>query len=160
MKKIANFFLSLKNIIRWISTLFKDKEWDYSFMLEIEQKKLKNMIKWYEQNDYGNSTSGPITVKQMKLAVRLLDIILEKDNWWHIDNASYPEYYNFVANQPFQQKCFILKKYVNTKNYKRFFPLLSDSAIKQSVWIIDLRVKKAWYLYHKLREQYMMGWCD
>ena len=36
------------------------------------------MIKWYEQNDYGNSTSGPITVKQMKLAVRLLDIILER----------------------------------------------------------------------------------
>lgn len=81
MKKIANFFLSIKNIIRWIPTLYKDREWDYSFMLEIEQKKLKNMIKWYEQHDYGNSTSGPITVKQMKLAVSLLDIILEKDNF-------------------------------------------------------------------------------
>ena len=45
MKKIANFFLSIKNIIRWIPTLYKDREWDYSFMLEIEQKKLKNMIK-------------------------------------------------------------------------------------------------------------------
>ena len=52
MKKIANVFLSIKNIIRWVPTLFKDREWDYSFMLEIEQKKLNNMIKWYEQNCY------------------------------------------------------------------------------------------------------------
>ena len=148
MKKIANFFLSIKNIIRWIPTLFKDREWDYSFMLEIEQKKLKNMIKWYEQHDYGHSVSGHGIVREMKLAISLIDIILEKDNWWHIDNAYYPEYYNFVENQPLQQKCFILDKYVNTRNYKRFFPLLSDNVIKQPVWIIELRVKKAWVLYN------------
>ena len=160
MKKIANFFLSIKNIIRWIPTLYKDREWDYSFMLEIEQKKLKNMIRLYEQNDYGNSTSGPITVKQMKLAVRLLDIILEKENWWHIDNAFYPEYYEFIVDHPLPQTAFVIDKYVNTRNYKRFFPLLSDNAIKQSVWIIELRVKKAWVLYNELRERYMLHWWD
>lgn len=160
MKKIANVFLSIKNIIRWIPTLFKDREWDYSFMLEIEQKKLKNMIKWYEQNDYGHLVSGPATVRQMKLAVSLLDIILEKDNWWHIDNAFYPEYYNFVENTPLQPTAFVIDKYVNTRNYKRFFPLLSDNVIKQSFWIIDLRVKKAWVLYNALRERYMLQWWD
>ena len=160
MKKIANFFLSIKNIIRWIPTLYKDREWDYSFMLEIEQKKLKNMIRLYEQNDYGNSTSGPITVKQMKLAVRLLDIILEKENWWHIDNAFYPEYYEFIVDHPLPQTAFVIDKYVNTRNYKRFFPLLSDNTIKQSVWIIELRVKKAWVLYNELRERYMLHWWD
>ena len=72
MKKIANFFLSIKNIIRWIPTLFKDREWDYSFMLEIEQKKLKNMIKWYEQHDYGHSVSGHRIVREMKLAISLI----------------------------------------------------------------------------------------
>lgn len=160
MKKIANVFLSIKNIIRWVPTLFKDREWDYSFMLEIEQKKLKNMIKWYEQHDYGHLVSGPATVRQMKLAVSLLDIILEKDNWWHIDNAFYPEYYNFVENKSLQPTAFVIDKYVNTRNYKRFYPLLSDNAIKQSVWIIDLRAKKAWVLYNKLRERYMMHWWD
>ena len=160
MKKIANFFLNIINIIRWIPTLFKDREWDYSFMLEIEQKKLKNMIKWYEQHDYGHLVSGPATVRQMKLAVSLLDIILEKDNWWHIDNAFYPEYYNFVENKPLQSTGFVIDKYVNTRNYKRFYPLLSDNAIKQSVWIIDLRLQKAWLLYNKLRERYMMHWWD
>lgn len=160
MKKIANVFLSIKNIIRWVPTLFKDREWDYSFMLEIEQKKLKNMIKWYEQHDYGHLVSGPATVRQMKLAVSLLDIILEKDNWWHIDNAFYPEYYNFVENKPLQPTTFVIEKYVNTKNYKRFYPLLSDNAIKQLVWIIDLRLQKAWVLYNKLRERYMMHWWD
>lgn len=160
MKKITNFFLSIKNIIRWVPTLFKDREWDYSFMLEIEHKKLKNMIKWYEQHDYGHLVSGPATVRQMKLAVSLLDIILEKENWWHIDNAFYPEYYNFVENKPLQPTTFVIDKYVNTRNYKRFYPLLSDNAIKQSVWIIDLRLQKAWVLYNKLRERYMMHWWD
>ena len=160
MKKIANFFLSLKNIIRWIPTLFKDREWDYAFMLEIEQRKLKNMIKWYEQHDYGHSVSGHRIVREMKLAISLLDIILEKENFWSID---YPEGYEFVVNhtyKPLPDTSFVIDKYINTRNYKRFFPLLNDNAINQSVCKIDLRIRKAWYLYHKLREQYMMNWWD
>ena len=160
LRKTLKKLVSIKNIIRWIPTLYKDREWDYSFMLEIEQKKLKNMIRWYEQNDYGNSTSGPITVKQMKLAVRLLDIILEKENFWSID---YPEGYEFVVNhtyKPLPETSFVIDKYINTKNYKRFFHWLNDNAMKSSSLKIDLRIRKAWYLYHKLREQYMMGWWD
>ena len=160
INKVNRFFRNVRNVIRWIPTLYKDREWDYSFMLEIEQKKLKNMIKWYEQNDYGNSTSGPMTVKQMKLAVRLLDIILEKENFWSID---YPEDYEFVVDhkyQPLSETSFVIEKYINTKNYKRFFSWLNDSAMKSPSWKIDLRIRKAWYLYHKLREQYMMNWWD
>ena len=160
INKVNRFFRNVRNVIRWIPTLYKDREWDYSFMLEIEQKKLKNMIKWYEQNNYGISTSGPITVKQMKLAVRLLDIILEKENFWSID---YPEDYEFVVDhkyQPLPETSFVIEKYINTKNYKRFFSWLNDSAMKSPSWKIDLRIRKAWYLYHKLREQYMMNWWD
>ena len=112
INKVNRFFRNVRNVIRWIPTLYKDREWDYSFMLEIEQKKLKNMIRWYEQNDYGNSTSGPITVKQMKLAVRLLDIILEKENFWSID---YPEDYEFIVDhtyQPLPKTSFVIDKYM------------------------------------------------
>ena len=160
INKFNKFFRNVRNVIRWIPTLYKDREWDYSFMLEIEQKKLKNMIKWYEQNDYGNSTSGPITVKQMELAVRLLDIILEKENFWSID---YPEDYAFVVDHtynPLPKTSFVIDKYINTKNYKRFFSWLNDNAMKSPSWKIDLRIRKAWYLYNKLREQYMMNWWD
>ena len=160
INKFNKFFRNVRNVIRWIPTLYKDREWDYSFMLEIEQKKLKNMIKWYEQNDYGNSISGPITVKQMKLAVRLLDIILEKEKFWSID---YPEDYAFVVDHkynPLPETSFVIDKYINTKNYKRFFSWLNDNAMKSPSWKIDLRISKAWYLYNKLREQYMMNWWD
>lgn len=155
-----NFFLNIKNIVRWIPTLWKDREWDYSFMLEIEQKKLKNMIKWYEQNNYGHLASGHRTVSQMKLAVSLLDIILEKENWWHID---YPEDYKFVVDHKFQPlpiSSLVIEKYVNTRNYKRFYPWLNDNAMKWSSWIIELRRQKAWILYNKLREWYMVHWWD
>ena len=160
INKFNKFFRNVRNVIRWIPTLYKDREWDYSFMLEIEQKKLKNMIKWYEQNDYGNSTSGITTVRQMKLAVSLLDIILKKENFWSID---YPEDYEFVVDHkynPLPETSFVIDKYINTKNYKRFFSWLNDNAMKSPSWKIDLRIRKAWCLYHKLREQYMMDWWD
>ena len=83
--KFNHFFLNIRNIIRWIPTLWKDREWDYAFMLKIEQKKFMNMIDWYEKNNYGHRASGCSIVRQMKLAVSLLDIILEKENWWHIN---------------------------------------------------------------------------
>ena len=160
LKKTLKKLVSIKNIIRWIPTLYKDREWDYSFMLEIEQKKLKNMIKWYEQNDYGHSVSGHRIVREMKLAVSLLDIILEKENFWSID---YPKGYEFVVNhtyKPLPETSFVIDKYINTKNYKRFFSWLNDNAMKSPSWKIDLRIRKAWYLYNKLREQYMMNWWD
>ncbi len=158
--KIKNFFLNIYNIIRWIPILWKDREWDYAFMLKIEQKKLMNMIKWYETNNYGHTTAGPSTVRQMKLAVNLLDIILENDDWWHID---YPENYKFVVDHKFQPlpiSSFVIEKYVNTRNYKRFFPWMSDNAMQRPSLVIELRKQKAWCLYHKLREQYMMHWWD
>lgn len=160
MNKITCFFLNIKNIIKWIPTLWKDREWDYSFMLEIEQKKIKNMIYWYETNNYGHCTSGRRTVREMKLAAGLLDIILEKDNWWHID---YPKDYEFFVDhkfQPLPMSSFVIEKYVNTRNYKRFYPWLNDGAMKWSSWIIELRRQKAWILYNKLRENYMVHWWD
>lgn len=160
INKVNRFFRNVRNVIRWIPTLYKDREWDYSFMLEIEQKKLKNMIKWYEQNDYGHSVSCHRIVREMKLAVSLLDIILEKENFWFID---YPEGYEFVVDhkyKPLPETSFVIDKYINTKNYKRFFSWLNDNAMKSPSWKIDLRIRKAWYLYHKLREQYMINWWD
>ena len=96
----------------------------------------------------------------MKLAVSLLDIILEKENFWSID---YPEDYEFVVDHtynPLLKTSFVIDKYINTKNYKRFFSWLNDNAMKSPSWKIDLRIRKAWCLYHKLREQYMMDWWD
>ena len=163
INKLTYFFLNIKNIIRWIPTLWKDREWDHSFMLEIEQKKLKNMIKWYEQNNYGHLASGRRTVSQMKFAVSLLNIILEKDNWWHID---YPEDYKwFDTNHRYNglsDNCYIVDVYVNINNWSRFLPRINETAIKESqnFWKTELRVEKAWKLYHMLRERYMCDWWD
>lgn len=157
---MKEFLHKIKNIVRWIPTLWKDYDWDYGFMLEIEQKKLMNMIDWYEKNNYGHRASSSRIVRQMKLAVSLLDIILEKDNWWYID---YPKDYKFVVDHKFQPlpiSSFVIEKYVNTKNYKRFFPWLNDDTMKWPSWIIELRRQKAWILYNKLREAYMVHWWD
>ena len=37
--KIKGFFLDIKNVIHWIPTIWKDRDWDYAFMLEMERMK-------------------------------------------------------------------------------------------------------------------------
>lgn len=163
MNKITNFFLNIRNIIRWIPTLWKDRDWDYSFMLEIEYKKLNNMIHWYEQNDYGHLESGPRTVRQMKLAVRLLDIILDNDEWWHID---YPDGYKWFDKEHrynrLSDDCYAIDAYVNINNWRRFLPWVKETTIKEhsNFWKTELRVEKAWRLYNMLRERHMCEWWD
>ncbi len=161
--KIKNFFMNISNIISWIPTLWNDKEWDYSFMLEIEYNKLKNMIHWYETNDYGSCTSGETVVKQMKLAVSLLDIILEKYKWWHIN---FPDGYKFFDEnhkyEPIPDENYIIEPYVNINNWKRFMPNLKQDTITKhpNLWRVYIRAEKAWRLYHMIREKYMRDWWD
>ncbi len=163
MNKITHFFKNIRNIIRWIPTLWKDREWDYGFMLELEYNKLKNMVHWYETNNYGHCTSGDTVVKQMKLAISLLDIILEKNEWWHIN---FPDDYKwFDENHRYNKlsdNCYVVDAYVNINNWHRYLPWLKETRIKESpnFWKTQLRVEKAWRLYHMLRERYMRDWWD
>ena len=163
MNKITHFFLNIRNIIRWIPTLWKDRDWDYGFMLELEYNKLKNMVHWYETNNYGHCTSGSTVVKQMKLAISLLDIILEKNEWWHIN---FPDDYKwFDENHRYNKlsdNCYVVDAYVNINNWHRYLPWLKETRIKESpnFWKTQLRVEKAWRLYHMLRERYMRDWWD
>lgn len=148
------------NIISWILLLWKDREWDYSFMLEIERKKLNNMCNWYLNNNYGTAVTGKRTYRQMKLAVNLLDIILGNDDWWTID-IDRPLIIDgkYIGRE---DSDILLTKYVNLNNYQRYLPYLRQESIDRNpnLWSVELREAKAWYLYHRLKCQYMRTWWD
>lgn len=44
--RIRYFFHSIFNIIRWIPTLFKDRDWDGTYILQILQKKIEFQRKY------------------------------------------------------------------------------------------------------------------
>lgn len=111
------------------------KPYDYAFLLEIEKEALIKMANYFETSNI--AVGDEIVYRDLKLAIKLLDIILENDSAYNYSDKS-------------------MRKYVNIKNVKRFFSVSGDfeSAIMKDV----LRCEKAWYLYSKLREYKTRTW--
>ena len=112
--------------------------WDFGFNLEIELEMLVRMYSFYS-SDKPVAVGSEIIAKEINLAINLLKIIIEEDNavvW---------------------SSKYILTKYVNIKNAKRFgnIPNLDEPLMKEC-----LRRSKAWYLYNKLRLYRMQSWWD
>lgn len=126
-----------KNLLK--STL-RFKDFDYGYLLAIEKQALICMRNYFSNSDI--AVSDKEVARDLNLAIKLLDIILELDEAY---TYSYPgRYYNI--------------KYVNTRNAFRFLPsccnINPDSpAIKGA-----LRIEKAWHLYNRLRELKMRYW--
>ncbi len=106
--------------------------WDYGFNLEIE-KDMFNRMYVYFSSDSPVVCGAKILAERAKLAVSLLNIIMEEDSALIYKNGKWH-----------------LNKYINTKNCYRY-NIISDC----DILIDDLRIEKAWYLYNKLRYYFM-----
>lgn len=126
-----------------IKRAIKFQPWDYSYNLEIEKEMFKKMHEFYS-SDKPVSMGYEKVARDAKLAINLLDILLE-------NNKSY------VGNFGPKGHKVVQVKYVNTRNASRF---IKDVKFDNPYAIDALRVKKAWYLYSKLRYYKMKTWWD
>ena len=128
--------------------------YDYYFLLKLEQRKLKEMIKDFTK--WKHHVDWDLCIREMNLCIQLIDIILEQDqyykSWLH----------NSFGKSPFEAKEFPV--HVNIKNSKRFFKNRNFNIPKNEAlikhWIPELRRKKALYLYNKIRTSRMLSWWD
>ena len=114
------------------------RSWDYGYLLDIEQEALK-VLKKGMINHVGSERDA----ERIQLAVNLLSIINEDDRQ-----------YDSIRDK--------MLVYVNKRNFKRFiiekrYPF-SESFYNSEVFKYNLRQRKAWYLYHKLRFYFMREW--
>lgn len=122
-----------------IKLAYKFQPWDYSFMFNIEREMLNKMLSFYMSKER-HTVGAEEIVKDLKLALRLLVIIFdEEDIKWF-------------------EKDFNLPYYVNTRNAKRF--ISQDREKWDPYYKYDLRYRKAWYLYNKLRYYKALSWWD
>lgn len=131
------------------------KPWDFSYLLELEQYKLKEMLTYFKKSQ---ATIGwEYQVRDIELCIKLIDIILEKDQYYRswLHNS-------YGGDRPHRESKFPV--YINVKNYKRFWPTLAsfketDSPIYVSL-CTSLRMAKAMHLYNKIRSYRMITWWD
>ena len=120
---------------------------DYSYIYKLEKAKLEELYEYFSKANYISKEQYDKYCSKIRLAINLLDIIIEDD--------TQPE--NDV--------------YVNNHNWKRFMPWYSDSNIQNEnpevlrqhlfkTFPGVLRTYKARYLYYKIRLTYGDTWGD
>ena len=145
LRRLREDYYRLKDRLSiWFSywkTTERMYDFDYSSILEAERHQLKRVIKSIDK--YRSHVNVERDLFWMRMCVYLLDVIIDNthDEW--------------------NGKDIVMNKYCNTRNYKRFFPNMSeDTKNKLKYFPNDLYEHKAWNLYHKIRLEYMRSWWD
>jgi hypothetical protein len=85
--RIRYFIDGCKNIIRWIPTLYKDKDWDDSFIFTILQKKIEHQRK---EIVYANRHTGvERDNRDMTIVLNLIERV--KEEYYEIEYLDYEE---------------------------------------------------------------------
>lgn len=130
------------------------KPWDYGYLLKLEQYKIREMCKYFKKSQL--TVGWELQVRDLAICDKLISIVLEEDKHYKgwLDTC----YGGAKRTQiPFPV-------YVNTKNYKRFMPMVEDfhqnNLVLHNGMLISLRQHKALYLYNKIRAYRIQNWWD
>ena len=77
-KSIRNVFRGIKNIIRWLPVIYKDRDWDQGYIFELLYFKLKNMQEFFESDNTWSADTNK-TAKQIMVAKSLCKRIVDND---------------------------------------------------------------------------------
>jgi hypothetical protein len=77
---VRTWYKRIKNIIRWIPILWKDRDWDYWYTFEILKVKLKFQSEHFRK--YGYHVSSERDAQKMELCIRLIDKV---QNEYYLD---------------------------------------------------------------------------
>ena len=78
MYQIKRFFKKCKNVIRWFPTIWKDEDWDSSYITEILIKKLEHQRDFFASNK-PYTVDAVVKANQIQNAINLLH--MTKDSW-------------------------------------------------------------------------------
>ena len=157
-----------RKINSWTRFLSKEKDWDYSFMIEMEYMKLRQMEEYFKERD--TFVGIEYVRRDLKICLRLLDIVLEKDDLnIELSPLNLVPYKDGKGCKLYRAdgSSRILscrKLYVNTKNARRFVEFdFTNPNLDNTLSIIykeRLRIHKAWHLYNLIRTYRMFLWWD
>lgn len=100
----------IRNLIIWSPVIWKDRQWDQSFLYAIMKKKIFLMAKNFEKFDHHEGKDK--YVKRLCICYNLLDR-LEKDDYFRKEHESF-DYEDYMINQDLELLFEIMKKHIRT----------------------------------------------
>ena len=155
--------------------LAKDYDWDYSYLIALEKKKLQRMRDCIKQEHH--LANNEFVVRDIGICIRLIDIFMEDDpvykTWL---DRSYSgtrlkfrklEDGNYELVDDDRKPLADIPVYINVRNERRFFrktPIKESLAEDRLEWAIHLKIslrqRKDLHLYHMIREYKLFDWWD
>lgn len=142
--------------------LRKDKDFDFSYLLELERFKIKRMIKSFSEASVPH-VGIEFTIRELKICISLIDIILGEDapmktymenNYGPNGKVKMSVGDDHILNIERDPDCYKTPIQVNTNNYRRF-------GLKEKpneILLMDYRRKKALKLYNSIRNRLFNWW--
>lgn len=167
---IKQFFQGLRNIIRWMPTIYRDRHWDHSFLTDILQKKLEFMRN--ELVSANRFVEVEAVNKDITLALNLLERI--KHSYYELEMHDYiKRSYDFVpadvTAEYFTMEDTILDdnldeylaKYKSTaKKLRKKYKLKRDQTEKLAYKVSDYNQQKCERIFWKLIHYKLNHWWD
>jgi hypothetical protein len=156
--------MSIKNVIRWLPVIWRDKDWDESFIYKILQFKLKNQAEYIATRDW--HTRAKRDAEIMMTCVRLIDKINEQ--YYGMEYFEYYDYDMFPVNPNRFLEFNVTKDELDT--YYAKYPLKFKKVIAQyglskdrsstALLMGDDRQRKARKLLFKILDENIETWWD
>lgn len=132
--RIRNFFRSIKNVIRWFPIIWKDKDWDDSYIFKILKFKLQNQAKYIGDRDWHESAKRDAEI--MLLCTRLIDKLVNDD--YGIEYFDYHETkFRFIdiPDKPGYKEMLFDEISEHYDDYFKKYPLIYKRVINGEQWI-------------------------
>lgn len=154
-KFIKRFSVKAERHIDYFSTINKLSDNDFDDFYQLMRKQLERLRDGLSQDLYHDKRE----IKQVKLAIKLLDIIME-DNGARLEDNTKPvvikdENGEYIQNP---NNKWIFDKYVNTKNKSRFVGSLEMNGDSKAIFEAYLYHVKAKSLFYEYLKNYSKNW--
>jgi hypothetical protein len=166
MYEIKQFFRRIYNLYRWAPIIWRDQDWDHSYIYEILKFKLKNQAEYI--GDKNRHTTAKRDAEIMMLCVRLIDKVQNEfysteyfkyceSELNFVDSKNHPGYYELVGEIFSEDFDDYFKKY---PLIYRLVPDLKASREKIAFQIAKINEERAHKLLFKILEQNIRRWWD
>lgn len=117
--KVRGFFTSVGNLIKWFPVIWKDRDWDHHFILEVIAFKLEKQSKYIK--DKGFHTRSDVDAGQMMICSKLAKRIQE--DFYLTEYIDYVEEdFNFVPyNTDEREDYYVMESITKSERFDEYF---------------------------------------
>lgn len=152
----SNICKAVENLYTWWQTIITDRDYDYEYLWIIEQKKLQQMKKYFENTKLIDSAH---ILKYINICIKLLDVLTGK-----VDYLQQTSTKSRFLNTNIETYDYSFNHYVNKRNIHRF----KDAQLEHQLMrpevapfvLDDLYKDKALFLYYKILYEQIRRWWD